>query len=74
MKTFNLENYNIGGPGSQDAHSERYLANGKRVTREQYNEIKRVAVRHDCFSNSNQGGVMHFYSVAHVAAQAHFQL
>ena len=50
----------------RDAHGERYFANGKRVTREEHDAIKRAAIRQDCFSNSNKGGVMRFYSVAYL--------
>ena len=60
------ENYHIGGLAGRDAHGERYIANGKRVTREEYDAIKRAAVRQDCFSNSSKAGVMHFYSVAYL--------
>ncbi len=69
MKTsHNLEQFNIGGAGCRDEHSERYLVDGKRVTREAFDAIKRDPSRRlECLSNSNQGGVMHFYSVSRLA-------
>lgn len=42
-------------------------ANGKRVDRFTFDEIKDRAISYgvlDCLSNANNGGVMHFYSRA----------
>jgi len=63
MKTYQLEETSIGG--DSNPLNRRYIVDGKRVTREQFDAIRRnPRVRQECFSNSNQGGVWHFYSIA----------
>lgn len=65
MNSIQLEQFNIGGIASRDPHSERYLADGKRVTREQFDAIRHDPRRRlECLSNANQGGVVHFYSIS----------
>lgn len=65
MNSIQLEQFNLGGLASRDPHSERYIADGKRITREQFEAIKRDPRRRlECLSNANQGGVMHFYSIS----------
>lgn len=46
----------------------KFFADGKRVTREQFDDIKRRAVRLECLSNASVGGVQTFYSMARLVA------
>lgn len=62
MQSIELKEVNDGG--SMRSEHSKYYADGKRVTREKFNEIKQSAVRLECLSNSQTNGVWTFYSFA----------
>lgn len=62
-KLFNLSQ--ASAAGDTNPLNTVYKANGKRVSRDVFDAIKRAAIRHDCFSQGNVNGVRTFYSVAY---------
>lgn len=63
-KSYDLEQ--SAAAGDTNPLNTKYKANGKRVTREQFDAIRAAAVRHDTFTQANVNGVRTFYSVAYV--------
>lgn len=63
-KSYDLEQSSAAG--DTNPLNTKYKANGKRVTREEFDAIRRAAVRHDTFTQGNVNGVRTFYSVAYV--------
>lgn len=69
MSTAPLKFYNLeqsAPAGDTNPLNTRYKANSKRVSRVEFDTIKRAAVRHDSFSTVNVNGVVTHYSVAYV--------
>jgi len=64
LKSYDLEQ--SAPAGDTNPLNTRYKANGKRVTREEFDAIRTAAVRHDCFQTSNVAGRVTHYSVARV--------
>lgn len=52
--------------GDRNPLNQRYTANGKRVSREEFDDIKRRAIRLECFSNASVNGRETFYCTARV--------
>lgn len=64
-KTIELEERaNVGDTNSFNA---RYFADGKRIPREKFSELKRESIRTDCFYNVNRAGVQSFYCTVRIA-------
>lgn len=66
MKIFNLSEVDDSG-GSRNPDNYRYFINGKRVTRAEFDAIKRNAVTIDGINTYSVNGKRTFDSVAHLA-------
>lgn len=62
MKSVELKE--VENAGNRDPMNRRYFADGKRISRDEFDSIKVRAVRLECFSNSSDGGVQTFYCTA----------
>jgi hypothetical protein len=54
--------------GYTDPLDRRYFADGKRITREEFDRIKREAVTLDCINTYQVNGLRHFDSCARFKA------
>lgn len=52
--------------GNRDPLNRRHYADGKRISREQFDAIKRGARSLDSFSNASVNGVQTFYCTARI--------
>lgn len=69
MSTAPLKSYDLkqsAPAGDTNPANTHFSANGRRITRVEFDTIKRAAVRHDSFSTVNVNGVVTHYSVAYV--------
>ena len=47
-----------------DPRNDRFFADGKRIGRDEFNDLKRTADRLECFYNYDSGGVRNFCCLA----------
>ena len=60
-KSVELKEVQYGGLADREP---KYFADGKRVSRSDFNDIKSIANRLECFSNAQVNGVWTFYCTA----------
>lgn len=66
MKTKIIELEERTNVGDTNSFNARFFADGKRITRERFYDLKRQSTRTDSFYNVNRAGVQSFYCTVRI--------